>query len=168
MRGKWVIFASVATLLVIACGGGNDGDGGGGGDNTGDEPGALSTTGRDGQFEFTVDSVKCGATEIGEEPLTQTAQGQFCTVTLTVENIGDEPRTLSVLDQKAFDGEDREYAADSSLTGAVENPETWFTEINPGNSVTGTLVFDVPQDTELVRLELHDAPFSGGVEVAVP
>lgn len=115
-----------------------------------------------------MDAVECGATEIGEEPSTQTAQGQFCVVTLTVENIGDEPRTLSVLDQKAFDSADREYAADTSLTGAMENLETWFTEINPGNSVTGTLVFDVPQDTQLVRLELHDAPFSDGVEVAVP
>ncbi|MCH7232871.1 DUF4352 domain-containing protein [Glycomyces sp. L485] len=164
MRTKWVIFASIAALLAIACGGGgDDGDG-----DTGADPEELSTTGRDGQFEFTVDSMECGDTEIGEEPLTETAQGQFCMVTLTVENVGDEPRTLSVLDQKAFDDQDHEYAADESLTGAVENPETWFTEINPGNSVTGTLVFDVPKDTELVRLELHDSAFSDGVEVAVP
>jgi hypothetical protein len=31
--------------------------------------------------------------------------------------------------------------------------------------VTGTLVFDVPKGTKPSKLELHDSPFSGGVEV---
>src|SRR5262245_21771627 len=46
---------------------------------------------RDGKFEFTVQSVKCGVSQVGEDPLTKTAQGQFCLVTISVKNIGDKP-----------------------------------------------------------------------------
>jgi hypothetical protein len=31
--------------------------------------------------------------------------------------------------------------------------------------VDGLLVFDVPAETQLTKLELHDSPFSGGVTV---
>ncbi len=40
-----------------------------------------------------------------------------------------------------------------------------FDEINPGNSTTGTIVFDVPDESTIVDAELHDSAFSGGVTV---
>jgi hypothetical protein len=44
---------------------------------------------------------------------------------------------------------------------------TFLNEINPGNSAKGKLIFDVPKSAELTALELHDSPFSGGVEVGL-
>lgn len=38
-------------------------------------------------------------------------------------------------------------------------------EINPGNTVKGTLVFDMPKGTEPASIELHDSPFSDGITV---
>jgi len=40
-------------------------------------------------------------------------------------------------------------------------------QINLGNAVEGTIVFDVPADAQIDRTELHDSAFSGGLEVAV-
>jgi hypothetical protein len=34
-------------------------------------------------------------------------------------------------------------------------------------AVTGKVVFDVPKDAKITRLELHDSPFSGGIAVTV-
>ena len=45
--------------------------------------------------------------------------------------------------------------------------EGFLNEINPGNSTKGRLIFDVPKSTKLTALELHDSPFSGGVEVSL-
>jgi hypothetical protein len=41
-------------------------------------------------------------------------------------------------------------------------------EINPGNSVSGIVVFDVLTGQTPDHLELHDSLFSGGVTVNVP
>jgi hypothetical protein len=37
----------------------------------------------------------------------------------------------------------------------------------PGNSLTGTVVFDIPVDAVPASLELHDSLFSGGVTVTL-
>lgn len=47
-------------------------------------------------------------------------------------------------------------AADSGLS---------FLKISPGNAIKGTVYFDVPKDTTLTSLELHDSMFSSGVKV---
>ncbi|MBK5248977.1 MAG: DUF4352 domain-containing protein, partial [Actinomycetales bacterium] len=50
---------------------------------------------------------------------------------------------------------------------SIEGNDTFFTEINPGNTVEGTIVFDVPADAVPATLELHDSMFSGGVSVTL-
>ena len=45
--------------------------------------------------------------------------------------------------------------------------QTFLEGTNPGNAVTGVLVFDIPKDKTIVGLELHESPFSGGVLVDV-
>jgi hypothetical protein len=42
-----------------------------------------------------------------------------------------------------------------------------FNTINPGNAVTGKVVFDIPKGAKLTTLELHDSAFSGGVTVTL-
>lgn len=123
---------------------------------------------RDGKFEFIVKSVKCGVRTVGDEFLNRKAQGQFCLVTLTVRNIGDESQTFNDFDQRGYDSKGSQYKPDSEAgIYANENNEVWLTEINPGNKITGVLVFDIPDETKLTTLELHDSGFSGGVEVSL-
>ncbi|MFI1996068.1 DUF4352 domain-containing protein [Actinoplanes sp. NPDC020271] len=123
---------------------------------------------RDGKFEFTVTGVKCGVGKIGSDVLGQKAQGQFCLVDVQVKNIGKEAQTFADSVQKAFDAKKVEYSADSGAAiYANEDSQVFFTEINPGNTVKGKLVFDVPKGTQLTSIELHDSMFSGGVTVAL-
>ena len=121
---------------------------------------------RDGKFEFTVRSVKCGIATVGDNPyLQEKAQGQFCAVALTVENIGDEPQSMFADNQYAFDGKNRKFSANSTASMADESSQVLWEEINPGNSVKGRVYFDIPKGAKLTSFELHDSMFSGGVKV---
>lgn len=122
---------------------------------------------RDGKFEFTILSIDCGEQTVGSNPyLTKTAQGQYCLVSLKVKNIGDESQSLFSSNQKLFNKDGQEYSADDTATiYASPGSESWYSNINPGNSVEGVIVFDIPKDQTPVKAELHDSAFSGGVEV---
>lgn len=127
----------------------------------------VGATVRDGKFAFTVRSVKCGISTVGTNPyLQEKAQGQFCAVALTVENIGDEPQSMFADNQFAFDGKGRKFSANSMASIADESSQVLWEEINPGNSVKGKVYFDLPKGASLAKLELHDSMFSGGVTVA--
>ncbi|WP_199542960.1 DUF4352 domain-containing protein [Prauserella sp. PE36] len=129
------------------------------------ETAGLNTPVRDGKFEFTVSKLDCGETEIGGQYPGKTAQGQFCFVWISVENIGSEPQTLFGANQKLFDAQGREFSPDTEAALYLDSPRTLWEEINPGNRVDGVVVFDIPDGTEPSRLELHDSAFSGGASV---
>jgi hypothetical protein len=120
---------------------------------------------RDGQFEFTVTKVQKGVKTVGDEYFNEKAQGQFVLVSVTVSNIGDSPQTLSDSSQKVRDAKGREFSTDTGAAIYLKDNKVFFEEINPGNSVKGTLVFDMPKGTAPASIELHDSPFSGGVTV---
>lgn len=124
---------------------------------------------RDGKFEFTVKSVSCGKTTVGtNEYLTKNAQGQFCLLNLTIKNIGNEPQTFFADNQYLFNAANQKFSADGTATiYANEQNTTWLNEINPGNSVEGSVVFDLPKDTTPTYAELHDSAFSDGVKVSL-
>ncbi|MEN1974046.1 MULTISPECIES: DUF4352 domain-containing protein [unclassified Cellulomonas] len=132
-----------------------------------EQPAGIGTPVRDGKFEFTVTGVEPGVARIGDDMLGQDAQGQFVLVHLTVTNIGEEAQYFDGSSQKAFDAQGRELSADGTAAVYLGDANSFLNQINPGNSVTGTVVFDIPADAALTRLELHDSPFSGGVEVAL-
>jgi Domain of unknown function (DUF4352) len=121
---------------------------------------------RDGQFEFVVNSVKCGRRTVGSSGLDQTAQGQFCLVAVRVSNIGNEARTFDSSSQYLFDAGGRRFETDEATLYIEDFGKAFLENINPGNRVNGTLVYDVPRSGfKAARMELHDSPFSGGVEV---
>ncbi len=124
---------------------------------------------RDGKFEFVVKSMDCGKTVLGNnEFLQEEAQGEFCILNITVKNIGDAPQTFLSSNQTVFNEAGQKYNNDSSAEFALDvDGNTWLEEINPGNSVTGRIVFDVPKDTKLAKAKLHDSAFSSGVEVSL-
>jgi hypothetical protein len=121
---------------------------------------------RDGKFEFVVSRIRCGVQRIGSQYLNKTAQGQFCLISVRVRNIGDEQRTFEQSSQYLFDTAGRRYeTGDAGLY--LEDSKSFLEEINPGNGVNGTLVYDVPKSLKAAKIELHDSAFSGGVEVAL-
>jgi hypothetical protein len=129
----------------------------------------LNEPARDGKFEFTISKVTCGEAKVGtNQYLTKTAQGQYCRVSMSIKNIGNQAQGLSSSDQKLIDAQGKEYSADDTATlyAAPEGAtSTWYNQINPGNSVSGDIIFDIPKDVTPVTAELHDSAFSGGVKV---
>lgn len=127
----------------------------------------VGTKVRDGKFEFVVTGVEAGGKEVGQEFLKETAQGTFQLVHISVTNIGDQPQTLFDSNQKVTDDQGRQFAPNSMAAISMENNKIWMSEINPGNTVTGTLVYDMPEGAAPVSIELHDSMFSGGVKVGL-
>ncbi|MFC0003509.1 DUF4352 domain-containing protein [Micromonospora siamensis] len=172
---KIATLALLATgLIALGCGAGTTDDTGSS-DNSGsgtseDKPktAKIGKPARDGKFEFTVKSTKCGVAKIGDSTLGAKAQGQFCLVTMTVKNIGKEAQMFDGSSQKAYAADGTEYSADGGAAiYANQNAETFLNDINPGNQVSGVVVFDIPKSVKLTKLELHDSPFSGGVTVSL-
>lgn len=121
---------------------------------------------RDGKFEFVAKSIKCGVPNIGSEYLTKTAQGQYCLLSVSVKNIGNEAQSLFSGNQYLFNASDQKYSADDTATMyAAPSGASWYSEINPGNTVEGTIVFDLPKDQTPIKAELHDSALSNGVSV---
>ena len=95
------------------------------------------------------------------------AKGEYCIAEVTVENTGDESQLMDGSSQYLYIG-DKEYSADSDAILADKRAEAFFIEeINPGLSVDGIIVWDVPVGSSPDRLELHDSFLSGGVEVTL-
>jgi hypothetical protein len=125
----------------------------------------IGTEVRDGKFAFKVTNVKCGISGVGTSSFGSKAQGQYCAVTMSVANVGDEPQTFFSSNQKAFDAQGREFSNDTTAELYATDAQVWLKEINPGNALEGTVYFDIPKDTTIDYLELHDSAFSGGVKV---
>lgn len=121
----------------------------------------------DGKFEFVVRSVQCGVEQVGHDSLVERAQGQFCLLTLSVKNVGTEPQTLFDRDQKGLGTNGSEYGANSAagISANDIDRQVWATQINPGNEMTGIVVYDLPDGVELAQVELHDTTTSSGVTV---
>ena len=129
----------------------------------------IGQAARDGKFEFTISKVSCGETTVGTNQYVQKqAQGQYCRVTMGIKNIGDKAQSLSSSNQKLIDAAGKQYSADDTATlyAAPEgSSSTWYNDVNPGNSVNGDIIFDIPKDVTPTTAELHDSAFSGGVKV---
>lgn len=129
---------------------------------------ALGTPVRDGKFEFTAKSVKCGVKSVGPSGFGEKAQGQFCLVTVKVTNIGDEAQTLFDSNQVVFTADGKKFESDTAAAlYANKDSSVFIEEINPGNSVTGVLVYDMPKNAKPTIIEFHDSAFSGGVQASL-
>ena len=127
----------------------------------------IGTKVRDGKFEFVVTKVADGGTQIGGSDFGEKAQGAFTLVHVTVTNIGDEPQMMLDSNQKVTDTKGRQFAPSSSAGLYIKDNDIWVKEINPGNTLKGVIVYDMPKGSKPARLELHDSMMSGGVTVAL-
>ncbi|WP_068159362.1 DUF4352 domain-containing protein [Rhodococcus phenolicus] len=182
-KWPWIVGGIVAVFVVASMAGGEDDNPSGSAnsdnparvvdapaaapvkDNT---PAAMNTPVRDGKFEFVVTGVESGLASLGDNPfLAEEAQGQFVIVTMTVTNISDAPKGLSPSDQKLIDAQGREFGPDTSAALNLDTDVAFWDEINPGNTVTMPVVFDMPAGAVPDAIELHDSMFSGGATVSL-
>lgn len=127
----------------------------------------IGETVKSGSFAFTVKGIECGKTSVGDQFITEEAQGQYCMLDVTAKNVGDEAKYLNADSQYLYDDQGREFSADSVATGYVNPDSTTFflEEINPGNSVSGKIAFDVPKDANIVSAKVGEGILVSGVKV---
>jgi hypothetical protein len=128
----------------------------------------VNQSARDGKLQFTVTGMACGKATEGNGSSTATANGQYCEVSLTVKNVGNDARVFAGAFQEAKDSDGNTYRDDAEAEAYANSlDQTFFHQINPGGEVKGVLIFDIPRDGKIVSLELHDSPLSAGVIVSV-
>ncbi|MFC9435880.1 DUF4352 domain-containing protein [Nocardia sp. NPDC057030] len=128
----------------------------------------LDTPVRDGKFEFVVTGVQVGLAEVGDNPyLRRTAQGAYTIVSMTVKNISNKPQGFSPSDQYLFDTQNRKFENDSMAAINLQADTSMYASVNPGNTVTAQVVFDLPADAVPSHIMLHDSMFSGGAKVTL-
>ncbi|MFI6534202.1 DUF4352 domain-containing protein [Nonomuraea sp. NPDC050547] len=119
---------------------------------------------KDGKFSFKVTRLERRG-QVGGEFLNKDAQGVFLLVHVTVKNVSDEAQAFSGSAQKLFDGKGAEYEASSEAAIYLQDSKSLYEKINPGNSVKGVVLFDIPKTVKPASIELHDSMFSGGIKV---
>ncbi|MGJ9529894.1 DUF4352 domain-containing protein [Actinotignum sp. GS-2025a] len=107
-----------------------------------------------GDFEVTVTNVEKGVSHIGNDVLGKDATGQYVIVDVTVKNTGKEAAGFAESEQKLVDTEGRQHSVsgDSLYLG---DASMIYEKVNPGNTVSGKLLFDVPADAVPAKLELE-------------
>jgi hypothetical protein len=124
---------------------------------------------RDGKFQFVVARVShlhsVGDTSLG---LGETAQGRFTVLHVRVTNISSQAQTLDDSSQFVFDQAGRKFDASSAAdlyANSGNGGGVFLNDINPGNTVRGVILFDLPKGDKAVKAELHDSAFSSGMTV---
>ena len=86
----------------------------------------------------------------------------------SVQNVGKQPNTFESDYQRAVRPNGALYApdVDAERYANIDNNALW-SPINPGNTATGVLVFDIPKDARVVSLELHESRSTRGAKVKV-
>ncbi|WP_431220140.1 DUF4352 domain-containing protein [Leifsonia xyli] len=166
---------AVAGLTLTGCsGGGAAGSGSGGATEPGHSAAAaptpagvgLNTPLTVGTFTYTATAMKDAGPTVGSAPLTQTAQGTYIEVDFTIANAGNSAATFLSNYVKLKDATGKTYDADPTASlYASPNQQAWVAAINPGNTLTGPILFDVPAGTQPTSVLVSDNAFSGGKEI---
>lgn len=175
LGGVGVLVVLIIVVVAVAIGG----SGGGGGEkqagaqDAGSGPSAKAKAAgkgqavKDGKFTFTVLSTST-RTHVGNSMLGKKAQGKYFVVKIKVKNHGNEPQSLTDTAQELYGPGGKKYEADSEAAiYANKHNEVLYNDINPGNTVKGLLLFDVPKRFKPNKIVLHDSVFSNGVTVSL-
>lgn len=115
--------------------------------------------------EITVTNVERGVKSVGPDGFEEDAQGEFVVVDIDVKNNGAEEVSLGSSDFTLVgDGVSYSTSDDASyyLEGALI-----YEDINPGNSYSGKIVFDIPDGASYSTLEVTPGWFGDTAEVQV-
>lgn len=120
----------------------------------------LGSTVNTGNFDVTVTAVEAGVTVIGNEYLNETPSGQFVLVRITVANTSNESDYFHGSDHTLIDEQGRKHST-SSGSLYLDEPTFVLESINPGVSIDGVLLYDIPVDATPVSLELESDEIFG-------
>lgn len=169
---KWVgIIALVIIVIAIISGGKGSSNKTGTSNNKANEApkmAGLNETAQDGDLAFTVLGVEKSKT-LGNSFSQKTAQGTFYVVTVKVENKGNKTTTFDASMAKVKDDQGREFerSIDGQTAKSMAEGKTdmFLQQIQPSLSVTGDLVFDLPDGLKNPVLTLKGSILSQGVGV---
>lgn len=122
----------------------------------------MNQPARDGRFTFVVTKMR-RTRHIGDSITGTDAQGEFVVLTVNVTNHGKTAQLLDSSNQKLL-ATGKTYDADGNI---FAESKAFLNNINPGNSVTASIAFDVPRGTRPTQVVLHDSAFSNGVRVTL-
>ncbi|WP_019610675.1 DUF4352 domain-containing protein [Nocardiopsis sp. CNS-639] len=146
-----VLVLAIACSAVLFSGGDSEREQPGGETEEGAaESVSMGEPGTVGQWRVVVDGIETTSSHGGEHT-TEQAQGEFKVVDVTVENTGDR---ATVFDSSAVSLIDAEGNTYSSSTLVDDAP--FLEQINPGNRISGSAVFDVPEGTEITEVRVED------------
>lgn len=130
----------------------------------------LNEVVQDGDLAFTVTNVDTVKT-LGNQFTKKDAQGTFYIVTLKVENKGNKTATFDSSMAKVIDSQGREF--ERSIEGqtakgmAEGNVDLFLQQIQPSLSVTGDIVFDLPENISDPMLVVKGSIFGKGEKIKI-
>lgn len=119
---------------------------------------------------FTVTDIS-QAKSLGSSFTKADAQGTFNVVTLTIKNVGKETVTIDSSMMKIIDSEGRKF--DRSVDGQTAKGlsqgkvDLFLQQVQPGLSVTGDLVFDLPDDATDLKLIVKGSMFGTEKQISL-
>lgn len=119
-----------------------------------------------GDFLITVKELRPSQDQIGDEFLNKKAQGKFIQAVVSIKNNGQKKAVFFDNDVKLIDDQNREHST-SSDSFYLGDANLMLKDINPGNSVEGVLLFDVPQDATPTFLKFDTEWLAAPVKVAL-
>lgn len=128
----------------------------------------IGETVQSGDLAFTVNGVK-EYQSLGNSFTSKDAQGIFKVVSLKIENVGKETKTIdsSMINLTDSEGRTFERSVDGQTAKGMAQGQVdlFLQQVQPGLSVNGEIVFDVPETAEGLMIELRGGLFATPAEV---
>jgi RNA polymerase subunit RPABC4/transcription elongation factor Spt4 len=121
-------------------------------------------------LSFTVTDIS-KAKSLGNSYTKKDAQGTFNVVTLTIKNVGKETATIDSSMLKITDSQGRTF--DRSIDGqtakglAQGKVDLFLQQVQPSLSVTGDIVFDLPDDATDLKLIVKGSMFGTEKQISL-
>jgi len=121
-------------------------------------------------LSFTVTNIS-KAKSLGSSYSKKEAQGTFNVITLTIKNTGKETVTIDSSMLKVTDSQGRKF--DYSIEGqtakglAQGKVDLFLQQVQPGLSVTGDIVFDLPDDATDLKLIVKGSMFGTEKQISL-
>lgn len=136
------------------------------------EPAPATTAGigdsvTSGDLSLVVKSVAEPTMRLGDSNFGTDAQGEFIVVELEITNDGNQAENFHS-GQVVLKSGEREFEPDGTAALYLpQNSAMLFDKINPGNTLKGAVVFDLPAGTPLETLEFRGSLFGQPAVVAL-
>lgn len=168
---KWIGIIFVVMIVIGALSGNKGGSTKSGTTQTTSEAPKMASMNeavQDGDLAFTVTSVEKVKT-LGNQYSKKTAQGMYYVIAMKIENKGKKTTTFDSSMAKVKDAEGREFerSIDGQTAKSMSEGKTdmFLQQIQPSLSVSGDLVFDLPEGMKSPTILLKGSMFNKGVEV---